>query len=72
MELRINIPDEIIAKIGDDIKGTSFTSVENFIESLVLQKYPELRQPDYTEEEESSDSGSGNSGISSETLNSRR
>jgi hypothetical protein len=52
MELRINIPDEIIAKIGDDIKGTSFTSVENFIESLVLQKYPELRQPDYTEEEE--------------------
>ncbi len=52
MKLEIELPDEIVAKIGDDIKGTSFTSVENFVESLVLQKYPELRQPDYTEEEE--------------------
>jgi len=52
MKLEIDLPDEIVAKIGDDIKGTSFTSVENFVESLVLQKYPELRQPDYTEEEE--------------------
>ena len=52
MKLKIDLPDEIVAKIGDDIKGTSFTSVENFVESLVLQKYPELRQPDYTEEEE--------------------
>lgn len=52
MKLEIDLPDEIVAKIGDDIKGTSFTSVENFVESLVLQKYPELRQPDYTKEEE--------------------
>ena len=52
MKLEIDLPDEIVVKIGDDIKGTSFTSVENFVESLVLQKYPELRQPDYTEEEE--------------------
>lgn len=52
MELTIDLPKGIIAKIGDDIKGTSFTSVENFIESLVKQKYPELLEPVYTEEEE--------------------
>ena len=52
MELTINLSERIIAQIGDDIKGTSFTSVENFVESLVNQKFPELQEPVYTAEEE--------------------
>uniref|UniRef100_A0A6M3ME65 CopG family transcriptional regulator n=1 Tax=viral metagenome TaxID=1070528 RepID=A0A6M3ME65_9ZZZZ len=50
MELIITLPDEIVAKISDDIKQTSFSSVEFFIESLVLQKYPELREVEENEE----------------------
>ncbi len=52
VEITIKLPNEVVAKIAEDIAGTSFTSVEKFVESLVLQKYPELRKPDYTEEEE--------------------
>ncbi len=52
MELKINLSKRIIAQIGDDIEGTSFDSVERFIANLVEQKYPELREPVYTEEEE--------------------
>lgn len=51
-KVTIELPPEVVAKISEDIEGTSFTSVEKFVESLVLQKYPELRKPDYTEEEE--------------------
>ena len=51
-KVTIELPPEVVAKIAEDIEGTSFTSVEKFVESLVLQKYPELRKPDYTEEEE--------------------
>lgn len=52
MELKIDLPEAILAKIGDDIKGTSFATVENFVESLVKQKYPELLEAVYTKEEE--------------------
>jgi len=51
-KVTIELPQEIVAKIVEDIAGTSFASVEDFVVSLVLQKYPELRKPDYTEEEE--------------------
>ncbi len=51
-KVTIELPPEVVSKIAEDIAGTSFTSVEKFVESLVLQKYPELRKPDYTEEEE--------------------
>lgn len=50
--LTVNLPVEVIERIRKDIEGTSFKGVEDFIEVLVLQKYPELRKPDYTEEEE--------------------
>jgi len=49
--LTVNLPIEVIKRIQKDIEGTSFTGVEDFIETLVLQKYPE-RKPVYTEEEE--------------------
>lgn len=49
--LTVNLPVEVIKRIQKDIEGTSFTGVEHFIETLVLQKYPE-RKPVYTEEEE--------------------
>lgn len=52
MKLEIDLPDEIIAKIEDDIKGTSYTSAAKFVEELVKQKYPEFRDRVYTEEEE--------------------
>ena len=51
-KVTIELPQEIVAKIAEDIAGTSFGSVEDFVVSLVLQKYPELRKPDYTEEED--------------------
>ncbi len=52
MELKITLPKNIVAKICEDIEGTSFTCVGHFIENLVKQKYPELQTPVYTEEEE--------------------
>lgn len=48
----VELSDAIISKIEDDIKGTSFENAAKFIESLVKQKYPELLEPVYTEEEE--------------------
>ena len=51
-EITIKLPSEVVVKIAEDIAGTSFASVEDFVVSLVLQKYPELRKRDYTEEEE--------------------
>lgn len=50
--LTVKLPIEVIKRIQKDIEGTSFTGIEDFIATLVLQKYPELRKPDYTEEEE--------------------
>ncbi|GAH80251.1 unnamed protein product [marine sediment metagenome] len=50
--LTIKLPVDVIEKIETDIEGTSFKGVEDFITKLVLAKYPELRKPDYTEEEE--------------------
>jgi len=50
--ISVNIPLKIVEKIIEDIKGTSVKSVEAFIKGLVLQKYPELNEPVYTEEEE--------------------
>ena len=50
--ISIELPVKVVEKIGEDIKGTSFKTVEAFIESLVMQKYPELNEPVYTEEEE--------------------
>ncbi len=51
-KVTIELPPKVVSKIAEDIAGTSFTSVEKFVESLVLQKYPELRESDYTKEEE--------------------
>lgn len=51
-KVTIELPPEVVAKIAEDIEGTSFAKVEDFVKSLVLQKYPEFRQPVYTEEEE--------------------
>lgn len=50
--LTVKLPVDVIEKIQGDIKGTSFKGVEDFITQLVLGKYPELRKPDYTAEEE--------------------
>ncbi len=51
-EVTIKLSPEIIAKIAEDIIGTSFKSVQAFVESLVMQKYPEFNEPVYTKEEE--------------------
>ncbi|MCK4266860.1 MAG: CopG family transcriptional regulator [Thermoplasmata archaeon] len=51
-EFVIKLPSAVTERIRADIEGTSFKGVEDFITQLVLGKYPELRKPDYTEEEE--------------------
>lgn len=48
----VELPVKVIESIQKDIEGTSFKGVEDFITQLVLGKYPELRKPDYTKEEE--------------------
>ena len=50
--LQVRLPENIIKKIQADIEGTSFKSVANFIESLVMQKFHEYEPPVYTAEEE--------------------
>jgi len=50
--LQIRLPENLIREIQANIKGTSFKSVEDFIETLVMQRFHELEQPTYTEEEE--------------------
>jgi len=50
--ITVNLPEKVVEKIEEDIKGTSFETIEAFIESLVMQKYPELNERVYTEEEE--------------------
>jgi len=49
--LTVKLPIEVIKRIQKDIEGTSFRGVEDFVATLVLQKYPE-RKPVYTEAEE--------------------
>jgi len=49
--MSISLPVKVVEKIGEDIEGTSIKSVEAFIETLVMQKYPGLQEPVYTEEE---------------------
>jgi len=50
--LKIKLPENLIREIQENIKGTSFKSVEDFVESLVMQRFHELEQPVYTAEEE--------------------
>lgn len=50
--ISIELPLEIVEKITEDIEGTSVKTVEAFVKSLVMQKYPELNERVYTEEEE--------------------
>ena len=51
-KISIELPLKVIEKIMEDIKGSSIKTVDAFIETLVMQKYPELNEPVYTEEEE--------------------
>jgi ribosomal protein L22 len=51
-KVTIELSPELVVKIADDIRGTSYKSVEHFIQDVIEQKYPELRKRDYTEEEE--------------------
>ena len=50
--ISIELPLEVVEKITEDIKGSSLKTVEAFVKSLVMQKYPELNERVYTEEEE--------------------
>ena len=50
--LKIRLPENLIREIQANIEGTSFESVEDFIETLVMQRFNELEQPVYTAEEE--------------------
>jgi len=50
--LKIRLPENLIREIQANIEGTSFESVEDFIETLVMQRFHELEQPVYTAEEE--------------------
>ena len=50
--LQIRLPENLIKEIQTNIEGTSFKSVEDFVETLVMQRFHELEQPAYTEEEE--------------------
>lgn len=50
LSILINLPLKIIEKIVEDIEGTSIKSVKAFIETLVMQKYPELRESEEDEE----------------------
>ena len=48
----VKLPLAVVERILGDIEGTSFTGVADFIESMILQKFPELQKPVYTKEEE--------------------
>ena len=50
--LQIRLPENLIREIQANIEGTSFKSVEDFVETLVMQRFHELEQPTYTAEEE--------------------
>ena len=50
--LQIRLPENLIREIQANIEGTGFKSVEDFVETLVKQRFHELEQPTYTAEEE--------------------
>ncbi len=50
--LQIKLPENLIREIQANIQGTSFKSVEDFVETLVKQRFHEIEQPIYTAEEE--------------------
>lgn len=50
--LQIRLPENLIREIQANIEGTSFKSVEDFIENLVKQRFHEIEEPVYTAEEE--------------------
>ncbi len=50
--ISIELPLKIIEKITENIEGTSIKTVEDFVKSLVMQKFPELNERVYTDEEE--------------------
>ncbi len=50
--VKIRLSEKLIKEIQANIEGTSFTSVENFIENLVKQRFHEIEEPVYTAEEE--------------------
>lgn len=50
--LQIKLPENLIREIQANIQGTSFKSVEDFVETLVKQRFHEIEQPVYTAEEE--------------------
>jgi len=50
--LKIRLPENLIREIQANIEGTSFKSVEDFVETLVMRRSHELEQPVYTAEEE--------------------
>ena len=50
--LKIRLPENLIREIQASIEGTSFKSVEDFIETLVKQRFHETEEPVYTAEEE--------------------
>ena len=50
--LQIRLSENLIKEIQANIEGTSFKSVEDFIENLVKQRSHEIEEPVYTEEEE--------------------
>ncbi len=50
--LRIKLPENIIKNIQAEIEGTSWKSVDHFVETIVIQKFSELNKPVYTAEEE--------------------
>ncbi len=50
--LQIRLPEKLIKEIQANIQGTSYKSVEDFIETLVKQRFHETEEPVYTAEEE--------------------
>jgi len=49
--IRITVPVSVVEQIREKIRGTSFRSVPDFIERMVLAKFPPEEKA-YTEEEE--------------------
>ncbi len=50
--LQIRLPENLIKEIQANIQGTSFKSVEDFVETLVKQRFHETEELVYTAEEE--------------------
>ena len=48
--MKVEIPDDIVQKIRERIKGTSFSSVEEYVVSKLESEFPP--KPVYTKDEE--------------------